>query len=82
MHFFGCVKFNNVPLVVGEFIRIPFPVSGPVGRDPRFARGGGWLGFAGLLSQVLVMLLYRRLGDICGKMERFPRASVSGERRR
>jgi hypothetical protein len=30
---------------------------------------GGW-GGRGLLSQVLVMLLYRRLGDICGKMER------------
>ena len=30
---------------------------------------GGW-GARGFLSQVLVMLLYRRLGDICGKMER------------
>ena len=33
-------------LVAGEFIRIPFPVSGPLGRDPRFARGGGRLGWA------------------------------------
>jgi len=30
---------------------------------------GGW-GLRGLLNQVLVMLLYRRLGGICGKMER------------
>jgi hypothetical protein len=30
---------------------------------------GGW-GLRGLLSQVLVMLLFRRLGGICGKMER------------
>jgi hypothetical protein len=30
---------------------------------------GGW-GGRGLLGQVLVMLLYRRLGGICGKIER------------
>jgi hypothetical protein len=30
---------------------------------------GGW-GLRGLLSQALVMLLYRRLGQICGQMER------------
>ena len=30
---------------------------------------GGW-GLRGLLSQALVMLLYRRLGGICGQMER------------
>jgi len=30
---------------------------------------GGW-GGRGLLSQVLAMLLYRRLGGICGQMER------------
>jgi len=30
---------------------------------------GGWAG-RGLLSQMLGLLLYRRLGEICGKMER------------
>jgi hypothetical protein len=38
---------------------------------------GGW-GGRGLLSQVLVMLLYRRLGDICGKMERLSQRFQAG----
>jgi len=38
---------------------------------------GGW-GGRGLLSQVLVMLLYRRLGGICGKMERLSQRFQAG----
>jgi len=38
---------------------------------------GGW-GLRGLLSQALVMLLYRRLGDICGKMERLSQRFQAG----
>jgi hypothetical protein len=34
--------------IVGEFICIPLPVFGLVGRDPRFARFGGRLGWAGM----------------------------------
>lgn len=38
---------------------------------------GGW-GGRGLLSQVLVMLLYRRLGGICGQMERLSQRFQAG----
>ena len=38
---------------------------------------GGW-GLRGLLSQALVMLLYRRLGVICGKMERLSQRFQAG----
>ena len=38
---------------------------------------GGW-GLRGLLSQALVLLLYRRLGEICGKMERLSRRYLAG----
>jgi hypothetical protein len=38
---------------------------------------GGW-GLRGLLSQVLVMLLYRRLGRICGQMERLSQRFLAG----
>jgi len=39
---------------------------------------GGW-GLRGLLSQVLVMLLYRRLGGICGQMERLSQRFQAGK---
>jgi len=38
---------------------------------------GGW-GGRGLLSIALVLLLYRRLGDICGKMERLSQRFQAG----
>jgi hypothetical protein len=38
---------------------------------------GGW-GGRGWLSQVLVMLLYRRLGGICGQMERLSQRFQAG----
>ena len=38
---------------------------------------GGW-GLRGLLSQVLVLLLYRRLGRICGQMERLSQRFQAG----
>ena len=38
---------------------------------------GGW-GGRGLLGQALVMLLYRRLGGICGKMERLSQRFLAG----
>jgi len=38
---------------------------------------GGW-GVQGLLSQALVMLLYRRLGGICGQMERLSQRFQAG----
>ena len=41
---------------------------------------GGW-GGRGLLSQVLVMLLYRRLGGICEKMERLSQRFQAGRLR-
>ena len=36
--------------MVGDHIRIPFPVFEPVDRDPRFAWGGGRLGWAGVVE--------------------------------
>jgi len=38
---------------------------------------GGW-GLRGLLSQALVLLLYRRLGVICGQMERLSQQFQAG----
>jgi len=38
---------------------------------------GGW-GARGLLSQALVMLVYHRLGGICGKMERLSQRFQAG----
>ena len=38
---------------------------------------GGW-GLRGLLSQALAMLLYRRLGGICGQMERLSQRFQAG----
>jgi hypothetical protein len=38
---------------------------------------GGW-GLRGLLSQVLVLLVYRRLGVICGKMQRLSQRFQAG----
>jgi len=42
---------------------------------------GGW-GGRGWLSQVLVMLVYRRLGAICGRMERLVVRFQAGQLRR